>query len=255
MPQHLLPHLDSRPAVQCVLIAATVLVLAACGPDTDTISDTENNEKAPSGAVTQTEQCLLAAAESPCALLTEGLVRQALSLSAEVGIESDEYQIGRGSCDLHWSAGRKGSLQLANGAELAIDLDDEIGLSEIKQLASEPDTAAQMFAAATRQRTDSEKEAIAQRTQQVMANSGQIDQQYKDEAQELAGTMAKQLSFQSVADVGDAAAWGGIGKIKHLHVRVGKVQFLVSAQVAATEQANIDAARQVARELITHCSG
>lgn len=232
-------------------ISTAMLVLSACSESTSQApGGTESvPAKATAASVASSsglDACLLKVKETPCDLITESVVRSVISSDAELSFQS--VNLGAASCSVSWSAGRK-----AKFGNLELETDDNLQLSQIQQLNPDPVRAAASFAAATRQRTEAERQAMGDAAAKKVQENKGVSEESQQLAQEMARNMLNKLNYEPVSGVGDAAAWGGLGRFKQLMVLSGTVQFLVSANVSENDDENRQQATVLAQALLEAC--
>lgn len=232
-------------------ISAALLVLNACSDSTSQASGGTESTPAKTTAASASsssglDACLLKVKETPCDLLTESVVRSVISSDAELSFQS--VNLGATSCSVSWSAGRK-----AKFGNLELETDDSLELSQIQQLNPDPVRAAASFTAATRQRTDAERQAMGDAAAKRLQETKGVSEENQQLAEEMARNMLNKLNYEPVSGVGDAAAWGGVGRFKQLMVLSGTVQLLVNANVSENDADNRQQATVLAQALLEAC--
>lgn len=170
--------------------------------------------------------CLLAQAKSPCAVLTAELLQPFLP----AGTTAETTPAVGGSCSYEWEGGREQTLSVGT-MQFTGPLNDSANLTSIRRLGDTAESAKTRFANAYRQRTETEKaqmgEAAAEAANAEAQKRG-ADGSLSASTADITRRMFSNASWQPVSGVGDAAAWGGIGKIRQLHVLSGTVEFVVT---------------------------
>ncbi|HEY7884107.1 MAG TPA: hypothetical protein VIC08_04070, partial [Cellvibrionaceae bacterium] len=213
----------------------TLLTLTAC-------SDSGNNSSANEPTLNKTGMCLDKARENPCALFSENTVRSALdSLPAE--IKTDESVSQRSaSCTYSWSGGRKKQMS-SDIMSIAYDVNDSLALSGIEQM------TLNRFTMQHRNMSEEEKAAAAKRVEEAMqkrVDDGTLGKEHQNMGNDFASSMINNIQWQAFDGLGEAAAWGGVGRHKSLSVFSGGVKFSVLADISDNDDENRDASVKLA---------
>ena len=221
-------------------VAVLMPALAACGGGS-------------AGTASAAANCIADAAEAPCQLLDEATLRAALPGLPDT-VNQEQATLGRQlECRYSWSGGRQQSVQIG-AMSMEVETDDQVTLSNIRPL--EVDDPVQTFRFSHRT-PDAEQQAQMNAMARERADEALKDKQLSDGAAEAvrsaAGSMASKIQWESIEGLGDAAAWGGLGRFKLLEVLVGNTTFSIDAQVANAETDRRDAAVAVARAIVARC--
>ncbi len=170
--------------------------------------------------------CLLEQAQNPCALLTPDTLQPFLP----EGTTAQPSPTVSGSCSYAWEGGRQQTISVG-AMEFSAPLEDSANLTGIRSFGDTPEAAKARFANAYRSRTEAEKAKMGE-TAAAAANAEAqkrgADSSLSATTADMARRMFSNTSWQPVAGVGDAAAWGGIGKFRQLHVLSGTVELVVA---------------------------
>lgn len=221
-------------------IAVLMPALAACGGGS-------------AGPVSAAANCIADAVDAPCQLLDEATLRAALSGLPDT-VNQEQASLGRQlECRYSWSGGRQQSIQIG-AMTMDVDTDDQVTLSNIRP--QEVDDPVQTFRFSHRT-PDAEQQARMNAIARERADEELKDKQLSDGAAEAvrsaAGSIASRIEWEAIEGLGDAAAWGGVGRFKLLDVLVGNTTFSIDAQVANAETDRRDAAVAVARAIVARC--
>lgn len=232
-------------------ISSAALVLAACGLGgcfgSDDSASSEGAAQASSKASSKVEACLRKAMPEPCTLLqnagAEGLYPDDLTFAPQ------EYG-GQVSCTASWSAGREQEIK-AGAMTFSGPVDDTVELNGIRELSDDLERASNMFAAQHRTRSDEEKARLAETAAEAARK--EVGDQHKDMATDLASKFVNAIEYEAIDGVGDAAAWGGVGRFKQLAVRAGRMAFQVRMTRSNEEPQVIADSVQLAKAVIEGC--
>ncbi len=235
-------------------IGMAALVVAACGlggcfgSDDGAASDSAPvAAKAASTSSSKLEACVRKAASSPCTLLENAAASDLYP--ADLEFKPQEYG-GTSSCSASWAAGREQEIQ-AGSMKFSGPVDDTLELSGIRELSDDLERAANMFAGRYRTRSDEEKAKLAATAAE--AAKKEVGDQHKDMANDLASKFVNAIEYESVDGVGDAAAWGGVGRFKQLAVRVGRMEFQLRLSRSNQEPEVIADSVALAKAVIEGC--
>ncbi|MCG8464390.1 MAG: hypothetical protein MI750_06000 [Xanthomonadales bacterium] len=258
----------SFPSISSLRASALLLALLAlnaCSQDAESTAQTEAQSSAERNASAASKttavsdsanhavaECILAAKDDPCAIMSDAAVRESFGL-AEQELSYQQIAMGNPSCRASWNGGRQQSIDLGAAGTHSTAVDDEAGINSIIMINDDVERAAQMFAMQTRSRSAEEKRKLAEHTAEQVGRSESIDEEHQEMAQDFARSMMSKLDYQAVEGVGDAAAWGGVGRFKQLAVRVANVRFEVSVTVAEDEAKNREAAIEFAKNVLSYC--
>jgi hypothetical protein len=249
-----------RSAIAC----AVLFSLTACSEDATQEAQAPNNidsstnanstqlSASSTNADRKAAECILAAQNDPCVLMEDAVVRASFGLDEQL-LSMKPLSIGSPSCTVSWEGGRQQSIDLGAAGTHSTAVEDDAGVSSIVVIHEDTERAAQMFAMQTRNRSAEEKQKLAEQTAQEVGRTDAIAEEHQEMAQDFARNLMNKLNYQAVEDVGDAAAWGGVGRFKQLSVRVANVRFEVSATVSDDEAANREAAITLAQNVLAHC--
>ncbi|GAB4200807.1 MAG: hypothetical protein Tsb002_37120 [Wenzhouxiangellaceae bacterium] len=234
--------------IHAPLLAAT-LSLCACG-DADQSPATASSA---TGATAHNAlaSCLLAFKADPCQLLDDAVVQQ-LGTPGEAELERSASDYGDGECSVSWLGGRTRQIDLG-GRTMESPQADMLSVGGFAVIDEDPELAAQRFAAQTRTRSDAERQQLGDQVVAGVKKTDSIDDKHQQMAQDFARDLASKINFTPVEGLGDAAAWGGLGRFKQLQVRVGHMKFHTSAQIADDDAANLAVARQLAEQVLDRC--
>jgi hypothetical protein len=247
--------------MQARICAAALLLtgsLAGCGgEDASPAARQESGTAAPVGGTALAHddvgRCLLDRADTPCDVLDPELVREALPMLAGRELAQNDLGTMGGGCSVTWNSGR--TTNLGEGmTQMEFEAEDSIAIAAIKPYASTnpvvgfrlahktPDAAAREQAA----------QAAARRLDQQQAE-GRLSDEQREAAVAMATRMLDSIQWEEIADLGDAAAWGGTGRFRSLDVLLGGSILSVTAELSNTAEENRDAAVAVARAVIERC--
>jgi hypothetical protein len=236
-----------------LLTVGLALGFAACGGESAAPSSAAAVEPAKASVSSSTASCLARAVEAPCDVLTEVVIRTAMPQVTQALTRSAD-NIGGPSCNYAWTAGRQTTIQ-AGQLTMDVPVDDSIRLSSVRRLEGH-DSPAAFFARAHRtpdaaQKAHAIKAANAELDKKVAA--GEIGGAHETLGKDFAANLVNKISWEAVDSLGDAAAWGGVGRFKTLDVLVGDVQFSLLADASNEDAGRRDASVAVARALIEQC--
>lgn len=224
------------------LVLCAFLSVTACSDKGSSAADKPSLNK--------TGVCLDKARENPCSLLTENTVRSAFdSLPAELKAEESLSKY-HSSCSYSWPGGRKG--QTGSGTfTIEYDVEDSLTLSGVQQ------TTLSRFEAQHRNMSDEEKAAAAKRIEEAMqkkVDDGTVAKEHQSMGNDFASSMINNIQWQALDNIGEAAAWGGVGRFKSLSVFSGGVQISVQANISDNDDENREASIKLAEALLNECS-
>lgn len=205
---------------------------------------------APSGA----GRCLADYRGRECELLTPELFQDAVPELQVVELEVEDSSAYGGGCTLSWPGERTKTI---NAGPVSMDLPVPNSVSFSQVLALEGD-AADGFERRHRVPDDVTRERISAQTQKSLGQleaEGELSQQQASIGRAFANAMMSNIRWEPVSDLGDRAAWGGVGNAPGLDVLVGNTQFSVAADVSDDETEDRAIAEALARKLIEACDG
>lgn len=243
-----------------IRVAALFLTtaLTGCGGQDD-------SSKAPSGmasgdaAVTRASaddgagRCLLARTETPCSLLDVELVRGALPGLDEFELTQNDLSSTGSGCSVSWNAGR--TANLGEGlSQMEFAAEDSVAIGAIKPYTSTNPVVGFRLAHRTPDAAAREQavQAATRRLDQQQAE-GRLSAESREAALSMATRMLDGIQWEEIADLGDAAAWGGTGRFMSLEVLVGTALLNITADLSNSADENRDAAVAVARAVIERC--
>ncbi|MGB1558567.1 MAG: hypothetical protein ACPHCJ_12345, partial [Oceanococcaceae bacterium] len=178
---------------------------------------------------TAAASCLLEHREKPCNLLTPALLQAFTPQGAE--LEAEESNYGSPSCTYNWEGGRERTFSIG-AMSMTAPMPDSASLSGIRRLNEEIGPAKQQFANMYRPRTEAELEQqrarAAETAERVAKEQSGGNERIEKAAAEAATSMFGTQTWELVDGVGDAAAWGGFGKMRQLHVLSGSTEFVLT---------------------------
>ncbi len=236
-----------------LLSASLVLGVAACGGESAAPSSAAPAAPAKASLPLSVTGCLARAIEAPCDVLTEVVIRAALPQVTQALTRSGD-NVGGPSCNYAWTAGRQTTIQ-AGQLTMDVPVDDSVRLSSVRRLEGH-DSPVAFFARAHRtpdaaQKARAIEAANAELDKKVAA--GEIGGAHETLGKDFAANLVNKISWEAVDSLGDAAAWGGVGRFKTLDVLVGDVQFSLLADASNDDSGRRDASVAVARALIEQC--
>ena len=249
-----MPQNRCSPLFSALLVGA--LGLAACGgestsSDAVAAAQAAPAAQAPAKASRGAAGCFARAIEKPCEVLTESVVHAALRSVTQTLTQSSD-NIGGASCTYTWPGGRKTTIK-AGQLTMDVDVDDSVRLSNVRRFESD----ATGFFTRSHRTPDAEQKARAVASANAEIDkkiaAGEISSEHESLGKDFAAGMLNKIDGTAVDGLGDAAAWGGVGRFKTLDVLVGDVQFSVLADSSNEEDGRREASAAVARALLEHC--
>lgn len=263
------------------MLLTGMLLFGACSSDSDGSAADEAASQATAAS------CIASYAERPCDLLTEAMVREHLpappdslaqedvgAMLAERGMSSNIAGVAMNGCVYSWDGGRtmnrEDVLDTGEGEEDGsgayreafrgmlqnIPVDNTVALRAIQVL--EADDPRARFEQRWRAPTAEERDALAERMGEAMDEAreeGRVSDQGAEMGREMGEGLAQaEIAFETVADVGTAARWGGMGDAPALKVLDGATEFEVSVDITDDDAANRDVAIALARALLATCT-
>lgn len=203
---------------------------------------------------TAAASCLLDHQEKPCALLTPALLQAFTPEGLDLQGEQSDY--GSPSCRYNWEGGRERTFSVGS-MSMTAPMPDTASLGGIRRLNPENGTAQQQFGNMYRPRTEAEQDAqrarAAETAQRVAKEKSGGNERVEKAAAEAATSMFGSQTWEAVPGVGDAAAWGGFGKMRQLHVLSGSTEFVVTLDRSNDAAARRADAVQLAQALLQAC--
>ncbi len=219
------------------MVAGLVLGLSGCFESSD-------SKAADSGA----EACLAKVAESPCDLLSAEILNQ----FAMAGTEPMPEKIaGQNLCRARWEGGRERTFNVA-GQKITAPVSDDLMVGSIAKLADDEAMAARTFSARRSTPSQAKKDEMTAATQERVKDK--VDDKHRAMANDFAARLMNSIEFEPVADLGDAAAWGGAGKSKQLWVRLGRYEMTMRLERSNDQDQIKQDNIELARALIGECS-
>ena len=234
---------------------SVLALFAACGADS---SSTPDPVEAAVGAIGVTSEsgggrsCLGDYSDDLCKLLGEEMVRSHFPEMPE-DAEQESRNKGFNMCMYSWPGPRMGSQEVA-GRVIEYGLDDRVAMQWLRVL--DVDDPLARFRNSYRAMTPEEKAEMAGRFRQGMAEKvekGEITEQGAEIGEGLGAGLIDGLTFEAVAGVGTAAAWGGTGDQPSLKVLDGDTEFEIVVDVYEEEDRNRQAAIEIAAQVLETC--
>lgn len=227
-----------------VLIIALAAGLGGCSDSADSDKSANTGSASASGA----EACLVRAEESPCDLLSAETLKR--FIPGEVDLRPQEIA-GQHLCQANWEGGRTRVFEVG-GQKIEAAISDALMLGSISRLGDREADAARRFEERRSTPTQVRKDAMTEAAQDRV--DGAVDEKYKGMANDFAARMMNSITFEPVAGIGDAAAWGGPGKSKQMWVRLGRYEFTVRLERSSDQGAIKEDNVELARALVDACS-
>lgn len=236
-----------------LLAISLILGLTACGGESAAPSSAQVATPAKASVPSSVSSCMARAIEAPCDVLTEAVIRAALPQVTQALTQSADNVAGA-ACTLTWTAGRQTTLK-AGQMTMDVPVDDSVRLSSVRRLDGR-DAPAAFFARAHRTPDAEQKaRAIAAANAELdkRVEAGEIAAEHENLGKDFAANLMNKITWDAVDGLGDAAAWGGVGRFKTLDVLMGDVQVSLLADTSNEETERRDASIAVARALIAQC--
>lgn len=226
-----------------------ISLLAGCGGGTDEEASVEEDGTPATEVGSGGEaSCVADYAERPCDLLTEDLVRARFP-DAPAEIEQDSHSGSMySSCSYSWPSDRMATQEVA-GRTMEYPESNTVGLSWIETYESDdPRAQFRREYLPTGEEMQRGREQMERELDERTAE-GEMTEEQRDVAGEVAESVGGDLSFEPVDEAGDMASWSGTT----LYVLDGATNFQVEANVSAESSVDREAAVAVANELMAAC--
>ncbi len=231
-----------------IALISIITVLTACS-DTDTSVSTDKNSASNQALGSS---CIVDYIDKPCELLTAELIKVDFPLLPDQVEKQEVLQLQ--SCAYIWpSDGRISTMKVA-GKEMEIPVSNEIGIKWIRQKGG--DNALQYFRNAYHTPTEEEKASAAAAMDRALEErSGELTQGQKSMASGMTKGFMNEMKFESLDNIGTAAAWGGgAGPIaSSLKVLDNDTEFEIVANISADDAINKALASDIAKSVIASC--
>ena len=222
-----------------------LLALVACSND----SDVSDNSTSISSASKAAQSCLAKYADSPCKLLSVDLVEPYAPDGQEL-VHTEQDMAGM-QCSYSWEGPRTKTVG-SGSFKMDVPVNDVVELSQIEPNGDrELDIVARQFAHRYQQ-TLEQKTAAAEQASERAAEA--VGEEHADMARDFAKSLMTKMQFEQIQGVGDDAAWGGIGSMKTVTVRVGKTTFSVNVARSDDEAVRKKESTELAKRILDKCS-
>lgn len=221
-------------------LAGLVAGLVACG--------------SPESAGASHSSCLMKYADTPCELLTETVVRS----FAPEGADISQSPTISGACNWEWEGGRTQTMTIGT-MEISGPTNDIAEILSIDKYDDDPERAKTRFQNQFRTQEISEadkarqEEEARKRAEKIAQERGLTGAAAEAVASAGSRFTTANMRFTPVEGVGDAAAWGGLGKMTQLNVLSGTTKFIVKLTRSDSEEERIQDSAKLAQAIIEAC--
>lgn len=224
-------------------IAASI---AICGYPMDTA-------RASSASVTGKEACLRQHAGDLDLLLTQQAIAPYVQ-SASEDVETDYDKTYLDEITYSWPSDRIRTMSVSNN-EISIPVSNIISLGGLKTYTEQDyydrdgDDPVKLFQRAHHNLTKEEREKARAALSKSMEKESEATRMLADM---IVGAVDSQVTFESVADIADIAAWNL--RNNTLEVLIGETEFDVHVDISADNEKNKTVAKKLAQSVLSDCA-
>lgn len=242
------------------------LLLLSCSSEQNENTNASPNEETSSKSTALTNLVL---PDDPCELISEDLVLKHFDVSAD-SLEKDEYN-REGShwtenCTYKWNKAdfeainkrnqekmmefmKKGSAKGAVKMSKSLEKPQKhIGVTNLRQFDSQEE-AKKYFKNSHTKPSKEDMEKLDEEFEKQSDKHG-LSEQQEETGKTLSGGIADNLKFIDVDGIGDLASWDDLGS--KLDILLGTVQFGVSVHTGEGTEADIEKAKEIAKDIIAN---